>query len=809
MRYFVYLFVILPALFLGCLDANTSDQNSQSSDDQSAHNEEWELELLIGSIDVDEIVLTIETDGNESEIVVDDDIDGEDKIFIPFEAVLNTEVTLSYICMYKDEITGAGMIVVDLVEGVELSSTPDEPPVFVEVGSDTTIYVGERYSFSKARYDDNSSQIVLTYRFMEDAEFGSEPEFYYEKKGTYEATIKIFDGFTEATHDVTITVKEYSHDGDENDSSGEEKVVYDVTYESLSGGEISGESTVMKGESISLTHTTNDGYQFEEYLINEGTATLDDDEVSDVESDVGLGALFTVLSYKILITVEGDCGSVITEDSYTYSVESDPVEIGVDVDDCSVQFMSDDVTFKQNSITAITESGFEKSNRELEVAAVFSEVAIPSADITVECYLDGEQQSNCNGEFGSVSPESFTLYENANSKTLITSANTGYALVGLTDSENVILDGNKVSYVTAGEDGVVHAVFKRNEYRVTLSDDENGAVAGSVPVFKHGVEESFSLSVSENNGYDFDRWVVTGCSLSDGYEGNKSQVKMTCTGDGALTARFSKTQVTGVSLNVNSGTMVLNDGSTLALTATIYPDSAFDKNVSWSTSVAGVVTVTSGDVAAVGIGESVVSVKTSDGDFTASTTITIGSFKDIRDGQVYKAKKIGGLIWMIENLNYTTPDSSFCYDNDVACDNTGRLYGWNAANIACPSGWRVPTDPDFRTLGYLVSGGADPHFNINGPYDFGDNWDEGLKLMSTSGWPINGTDDVGFSGKPGGFRRYDGNYYEKTTSGYWWSSSTPTGFTHAVYWGLFSATGYFSEDSKGVNQALSVRCVGI
>lgn len=78
---------------------------------------------------------------------------------------------------------------------------------------------------------------------------------------------------------------------------------------------------------------------------------------------------------------------------------------------------------------------------------------------------------------------------------------------------------------------------------------------------------------------------------------------------------------------------------------------------------------------------------------------------------------IGGTRWFAENLRFRTADSR-CYEGDeVNCEDHGRLYRLEDALKACPDGWRVPTEEDWRRLkfggdtGFDVrySGWIDPH----------------------------------------------------------------------------------------------------
>jgi len=180
-----------------------------------------------------------------------------------------------------------------------------------------------------------------------------------------------------------------------------------------------------------------------------------------------------------------------------------------------------------------------------------------------------------------------------------------------------------------------------------------------------------------------------------------------------------------------------------------------------------------------------------------------GYFTDARDGQTYKWVKIGNQGWMAENLNYKT-GNSWCYDNTVAnCNKYGRLYNWEVAKSSCPSGWHLPSDDEWKILEMQL--GLDQS-EANGKGERGT--DEGEKLKSTSGWNFNGngSDEVGFSALPGGYRFYYGSFSRLGDSGNWWST-TKVGSISAWYRGL-------SYSSDGVNRygnykeaGFSVRCV--
>ncbi len=167
-----------------------------------------------------------------------------------------------------------------------------------------------------------------------------------------------------------------------------------------------------------------------------------------------------------------------------------------------------------------------------------------------------------------------------------------------------------------------------------------------------------------------------------------------------------------------------------------------------------------------------------------------GIFMDVRDGQKYKTTKIGDQVWMAENLKYTT-GSSMCYNRDLFnCIKYGRLYIWNDAMRACPTGWHLPSKEEFEAL-------------LN---NVGSSEDERSENLRAASWE-NGTDKFGFSALPAG--AYDsedmfhtlGNYFA-----FFWSS-TGSGLPGGAY-ALYVSRDYnASVGSNGMRFGFSVRCL--
>jgi len=182
------------------------------------------------------------------------------------------------------------------------------------------------------------------------------------------------------------------------------------------------------------------------------------------------------------------------------------------------------------------------------------------------------------------------------------------------------------------------------------------------------------------------------------------------------------------------------------------------------------------------------------------------SIKDSRDGKTYKTVKIGEQVWMAENLNYEASGSK-CYDNKPDnCNKYGRLYDWNTAMKACPSGWHLPSDKEWQTLLDFVSG-YEVLKASSGWEDYTVCIEEGEdscneRSEEKSG---NGTDNYGFSAMPGGKGSSDGSFSWVGRTGFLWSATeSNSDFAGELQIGEEYA---FLTPNKYKGSLSSVRCI--
>ncbi len=105
-------------------------------------------------------------------------------------------------------------------------------------------------------------------------------------------------------------------------------------------------------------------------------------------------------------------------------------------------------------------------------------------------------------------------------------------------------------------------------------------------------------------------------------------------------------------------------------------------------------------------------------------------FEDSRDAAVYCSTTIGTQEWLSENIRY---EQAGGFENPNASNEGtkkyGRLYTYEAALKACPVGWHLPTDAEWKTLEQSLgmSAAEVDQVNLRGS-------DQGQQLKDEAAW---------------------------------------------------------------------------
>jgi len=204
---------------------------------------------------------------------------------------------------------------------------------------------------------------------------------------------------------------------------------------------------------------------------------------------------------------------------------------------------------------------------------------------------------------------------------------------------------------------------------------------------------------------------------------------------------------------------------------------------------------------------------------------TLGIITDSRDGNVYEWIRIGDQAWLVENLKYLPEINSplekssvnplyyvYGYEGNSTYEASetynyqtyGVLYNYPAAIEACPAGWHLPSDNEWKQL----------EINLGMSTSEANTWgsrgsDEGGKMKAPGFlyWinpNIGATNESGFTGLPGGAlsSSIETGFFSIGKAGFWWSPSNSTTARVLQY---NSPACYRNNYQK--EHGLSVRCV--
>jgi hypothetical protein len=195
----------------------------------------------------------------------------------------------------------------------------------------------------------------------------------------------------------------------------------------------------------------------------------------------------------------------------------------------------------------------------------------------------------------------------------------------------------KTGFTISGSSKTVTVYFTDPTTAVTLS---SVTANGSSTLTTTELTLTFSASIAELSAADITLSGVSGVTKGSITGSNPYTLPISgFSAGGTLTVAVAKTGFTisgssktvniyyrAVSVTIvtlNKTALILDVGDTETLTATIGPSNATNKNVTWSSSDTSIVTVSNGIVTAVGSGIATITVKTEDGNKTATCTFTV------------------------------------------------------------------------------------------------------------------------------------------------------------------------------------------
>jgi len=178
------------------------------------------------------------------------------------------------------------------------------------------------------------------------------------------------------------------------------------------------------------------------------------------------------------------------------------------------------------------------------------------------------------------------------------------------------------------------------------------------------------------------------------------------------------------------------------------------------------------------------------GKFRVKKTDTL--FVDERDGNSYRLILVGDVLWMAENLKYKTEYDSYCFDDDsMNCEKYGRFYTFLRANRACPDGWSVSSDKDWKEL--------EKHLGMD------ESRLDDIKFRGVIASKLLPEGDSGFDALYGGAYSESSGYIDEGSGAYFWTDSYSgnKAWTRGMYIGYEG----IHRDSDYLENAYSVRCV--
>ena len=234
-----------------------------------------------------------------------------------------------------------------------------------------------------------------------------------------------------------------------------------------------------------------------------------------------------------------------------------------------------------------------------------------------------------------------------NAKVTATASSSGYGVLVQSKNDSSVsltVDGGSLTATGSGNDGAgIQLLFGSGDSgsgtpTVTVSNNAIMRASGNAD----GIATNSTAATPSGTGIVFDGGTGTvygsvtlqedleigegeSLNIPDGSSLTIPDDKTLTVNGGELTGNVPQSGVTYkvTEVTLSQSNLTLGVGESETLTATITPDNATNKNVTWSSSAESVATVEDGKVTAVGAGEATITVTTEDGSFTDTCEVTV------------------------------------------------------------------------------------------------------------------------------------------------------------------------------------------
>ena len=262
----------------------------------------------------------------------------------------------------------------------------------------------------------------------------------------YQVKNWIVDGIDVASKATTYTLEKITEG--HNVEAVLEKVPHTITVSASEGGTATVQDNLVHGDPANAVATANTGYHFVNWTENGTEVSTDSTYTFTVTSDRTLTANFTLISYDISLSSDGN-GTVEGEGTYNH--------------------------FSTPTVIATPNTGYhfvnwtDENGTEVSTSASYSFEVDGARNLTANFAINSYRVEATAGEHGSVSGSG--TFNHSETCTLVAIPDKGYHFVGWEENGTVVSENANYRFsVTSGRS--LEAVFEINMYTVTYKNDD-------------------------------------------------------------------------------------------------------------------------------------------------------------------------------------------------------------------------------------------------------------------------------------------------------------------------------------------------